>query len=101
MNDRNEKPEFARHLAAHRTQAAQQIAVALLTDEIDEPVTDLNLKRLDKLDDADIDFRVLGWFRRRCRLAFRFACLLASEPPAHRLPISAQTAETADAACPV
>ena len=82
MDDRNEEAEFARHLAAHGAQPAQQSAVVLLADETDQPVSDLNFQRLDQFDDADIDLAGFGRCRCRRRLTPGFARPLASEPPA-------------------
>src|SRR5271169_5575223 len=79
MHDRHEKAELARQLPAYRAQPVQQTTLLILADEADEPVADLNLQRLDQLDDADIDLcRLGGWRRRRRR--YPGARLLSPDP---------------------
>ena len=78
MHDRHEKAEFARHLPAHRAQPTQQAAVAILADEADQSVADLDFQRLDQLDDADIDLGRLRWRRRGRRRLRRRASVRAS-----------------------
>jgi hypothetical protein len=98
MHDRHQKAEFARHLAPHRAQPAQQPAVAVLADQADEPIADLDLQRLDQLDDADVD---LGRFRGAAAVAAPAgARLLAPDPPRGRSRGARRRTETAGAACP-
>src|SRR6185312_16326435 len=79
MHHRHQEAELSRHLLAHGAQAAQQAAVLFLVDEPDEAIADLDLERLDELDDTDIELLVLdrrdhwhgGLFLRRLCLTLK------------------------------